>query len=259
MSTFHLIVLLVTEDHLPSSSISLGWLCVLLKSWLSPTLTLDTLICKIRKKICKLVSSLPGTLWVLDFKSEKKVPQKLLRTYGKNNYFIDKNLLNIIFVMIFYSYFPKILRETSGQDGGVGKHGMPPCTTTSKLQLNSRTSITQTIKIKLNGSLTITEWKKPHSHRLVGEEKTQRCGMSCPPPPLWWIKIREGYLESEGFHARPPRQCSSTRKISPITSGCKNQQGLSQWKKLLDFQIVPLKKLTHEVIQTHSLWAPALG
>ena len=31
----------------------------------------------------------------------------------------------------------------SGQDGGVGRHGLPLCTTTSKLQLKYRTTSTQ--------------------------------------------------------------------------------------------------------------------
>ena len=33
--------------------------------------------------------------------------------------------------------------ETSGQDGGIGRYGLPPHTTTSKLQLNYKTTITQ--------------------------------------------------------------------------------------------------------------------
>ena len=32
---------------------------------------------------------------------------------------------------------------TSGQEGGIGRHGSPPHTTTSKLQLKYRTTITQ--------------------------------------------------------------------------------------------------------------------
>ena len=35
------------------------------------------------------------------------------------------------------------IMKTSGQDGGIGKHGSPPLTTTSKLQVNYRTTITQ--------------------------------------------------------------------------------------------------------------------
>ena len=34
-------------------------------------------------------------------------------------------------------------RGSSGQDGGVGKHGSPPCIITSKLKLNYRLTNTQ--------------------------------------------------------------------------------------------------------------------
>ena len=34
-----------------------------------------------------------------------------------------------------------VKNATSGQDGGLGKYGLPPCITTSKLQLNCETTI----------------------------------------------------------------------------------------------------------------------
>ena len=53
--------------------------------------------------------------------------------------------------------------------GGTGRHGSPLCTTTSKLQLKYRTTITQNHqKSRLILSLTTTELKKPHPTRLVG-------------------------------------------------------------------------------------------
>ena len=49
---------------------------------------------------------------------------------------------------------------TSCQDGGIGKRGLPPHTTTAKLQLNYRTSIIQNHqKIKLYGGLATKELK----------------------------------------------------------------------------------------------------
>ena len=42
--------------------------------------------------------------------------------------------------------------RTSGQDGSVGRHGLPPCTATSKSQLNYRTIILRTFKNQV-------EWK----------------------------------------------------------------------------------------------------
>ena len=35
------------------------------------------------------------------------------------------------------------LARTSSQDGGISKHGSPPCKTASQLQLKYRTTITQ--------------------------------------------------------------------------------------------------------------------
>ena len=48
--------------------------------------------------------------------------------------------------------------------GGGGRHGSPPHTTTAKLQLNYRTTITQN-HIELNGSLKTTELKEPQPSR----------------------------------------------------------------------------------------------
>ena len=36
-----------------------------------------------------------------------------------------------------------MLRRTSSQNGSIGRYGSPPATTTSKLQLKNRTTITQ--------------------------------------------------------------------------------------------------------------------
>ena len=54
---------------------------------------------------------------------------------------IKCNLYN--FLAILY-HLKKI--KTSGQVGGLGKHFLPPHKTTSKLQLNYRTTITQNHK-----------------------------------------------------------------------------------------------------------------
>ena len=71
-------------------------------------------------------------------------------------------------------------RERGGidkQDGGIDKHSSPPCTNTTKLQLNYRTIITQNCqKIELYGSGTTKELKKPHSPRWIGGGKGWRLG-----------------------------------------------------------------------------------
>ena len=59
----------------------------------------------------------------------------------------------------------------SSQDGGNCKHGSPPLTTTSALQLNYRTTVTKKkSESELSGSPTTTELKKLHPSRLVDVE-----------------------------------------------------------------------------------------
>ena len=69
---------------------------------------------------------------------------------------------------------------------------------TTKIQNNHHSEPT---KIKLNGSLTTTELKKPHPSRLVGGVKTWMSWSHSH-----WIKIWEGYLRSEESqpHTKPP-------------------------------------------------------
>ena len=63
---------------------------------------------------------------------------------------------------------------------------------------------------------------------------------------MWWIQIQEGYLRRKDsrLHKPPNRPGFQCQEVS-TTSGCKTQWRLSQWKKLLDPQAVPLKELTH--------------
>ena len=66
--------------------------------------------------------------------------------------------------------------ETSGQDGDVGRHALPPHATTRIITTTLKTKNTQNYqKIKLYGSLTTKDSKKPHSSRWVGGVETQ-CG-----------------------------------------------------------------------------------
>ena len=100
--------------------------------------------------------------------------------------------------------------------------------------------------MELNGSLTATELKKPHPSRLVGGAQMQK-GWS--HTHVWWIKIQEGHLRSD-------IPGSSARKVSPHNCYCKNQWGLSQGKKLLEPQAVPLKEPTHRLTYSDSHGAP---
>ena len=62
---------------------------------------------------------------------------------------------------------------TYGQDGGIGRHTLPPCTTKRRIKTNLKTKNNQNCqKIELYGSLTTKELKKKHSFRLVGGAKT---------------------------------------------------------------------------------------
>ena len=57
----------------------------------------------------------------------------------------------------------------------------------------------------------------------------------------------------------PPTQGSSVRKISPYKFWQQKPVELSQGKKILVSQAVPLKEPTHELTQTYCFLAPALG
>ena len=71
---------------------------------------------------------------------------------------------------------------------------------------------------------------------------------------LWWVKIREGYLQNEKSqpHTRTLAQNSSARKISPHNFWLQKPVGIDQWKKLLEPQAVPLKKPTYRLTYSDS-------
>ena len=83
------------------------------------------------------------------------------------------------------------------QDGDIGKHGLPPHTTTSKLQLNYRTT-----KIRAEWKSYNYRIKEGTTWRLVEGVET----LSRPVPyPQVVDKNREEYLRSKGSqpHSRP--------------------------------------------------------
>ena len=68
------------------------------------------------------------------------------------------------------STYLKKCHGTSSQDGNVGRHGSPPPTTTSKLQLYNKIQNnhhSEPSESELNGGLTTPELNKPHHSRLV--------------------------------------------------------------------------------------------
>ena len=59
--------------------------------------------------------------------------------------------------------------RTSGQDGGVGRHTVPPRTTKRRTATNLSAKSNQNCqRIELYGSLITKQLKKKHSSRLVG-------------------------------------------------------------------------------------------
>ena len=48
-------------------------------------------------------------------------------------------------------------------------------------------------------------------------------------------------------HQDPQPRVPVPEREIPITSGCKNWWGLSQWEKLPESQVVPLKEPTHRL------------
>ena len=121
--------------------------------------------------------------------------------------------------------FLKTSLKTSGHDGSIGRHSSPPYTTTSKLQLKYRKPSVRTSEIKLNGSLTTTELKKPHPSRLVGGAQTQNWLVLYPHVV---DKNSGGIYREQGVPAphQAPSQQSSARKVSPHNFWLKKPSGI---------------------------------
>ena len=66
---------------------------------------------------------------------------------------------------------------TSSQDGGVGRHTLPPCTAIRRVTTNLETKTSQTCqKIKLCRSQTAKDLKRKYSSRRVGGAETGKQG-----------------------------------------------------------------------------------
>ena len=125
--------------------------------------------------------------------------------------------------------------EASGHDGS-----SPLCTIISKLQLQYSTTITQNCH-KLRWMKSDNYNIKQHPSRLtVGgvQMRNSLLSHSCV------VDKTSGGISREWGVPGLPTQGSSARNVSPHNFCCTDQQGLSQWNKLLEPQEVPLKK-TH--------------
>ena len=72
-------------------------------------------------------------------------------------------------LLVILKFIPSRNSQASGQDGGVGRHTVPPRTTkrqTTTIKKKNKTQNWQ--RIELYGSPTTNELKKKHSYRLVG-------------------------------------------------------------------------------------------
>ena len=85
---------------------------------------------------------------------------------------------------------------TSGQNGGIGRYTLPPCTTKRRTTTNFRIKNNQNCqKIKLYGSPTTKELKKKHSFRQVGgAEMGSRSGENAEQGGGWQMDGPTGSL-----------------------------------------------------------------
>ena len=123
-------------------------------------------------------------------------------------------------------------KKDSGQDGGIGRYTLPPCTAKTRTTTNLKTKTNQNCqKIELYGSPTTKELKKKHSSRQVGGVETGSKGRE----DIWrgggwqtmWSHICMWISQEEqlGSEAHLTAQDSSVGKESLKTSSCKNWRG----------------------------------
>ena len=107
---------------------------------------------------------------------------------------------------------PKKCRDL--QDGSLGKHGLTPRTTTSKLQLNYRTTIAQASRNR--GPATTELKRKPHLSRLMGGKEIRRRETGWSYINVWWIKNGRDISGARVSSPTPgsPAQGLSARKIN---------------------------------------------
>ena len=148
--------------------------------------------------------------------------------------------------MTTYLIILKILFQTSGQVGGIGRYTLLPLTTKRRTTKNNENCQ----KIELYGSLTNKELKKKHSFRLVGEvEMGSRYREYARQDGGWqtgWshICVRIIWEEQLGSETDHTTQGSNMGKESLKTSGCKILWGLWWRKKLPTSQESLLEKHT---------------
>ena len=86
--------------------------------------------------------------------------------------------------------------RTSGQDGGIGRYILLPCTTERRTTANLETKNNRYCqKIEMCGSATTKELKKKHSSTPVGEaEMGSWGGEDVQQSGGWWTRWVRGWL-----------------------------------------------------------------
>ena len=132
---------------------------------------------------------------------------------------------------------PQTRARLQGPDGGVGTPASPPHTTvaedTTRLQNRQHPEPSESPAVRKSDNQGFKEATLIRPGRRGGD--TDRA----VPNPGVVDKSPEGNLGSPS--PDHPAQGFSTRKISPQTSGCKNQCRLGWRKKLQDSRETPLK------------------
>ena len=112
----------------------------------------------------------------------------------------------------------KLKTRDCGQDGGVGRHTVPPHTAKRRTTTNLKTKNNQNWqKIELYGSPTTKELKKKHSSRRVGGAETGSWGREDPLQGGGWRTQRGGRLWNGAGQAAAsrPRKVVAGRPCGP--------------------------------------------
>ena len=129
--------------------------------------------------------------------------------------------------------------QTSGQDGGIGRHTVPPRTTKKRTTTILKIKNNQNWqKIKLYGSPTTKELKKKHSSRLAGGVEMGSQGGEDSWQGSGWRDWTVPHLRADKTgrttreRDRPTAQGSS-REIKPQTSDWQHLWGLRRQREEL--------------------------
>ena len=116
-----------------------------------------------------------------------------------------------IVICISYNFKLKFM-DTSGQDGGVGRYTLPPCTNKRRTTTNLKTKINPNYqKIVLYGSLTAKELKKKHSSRLIGGVETDSLDGEDSQQVSGWQPGGPTYMQIDRGNKWGVRQTSQPR------------------------------------------------